>query len=632
MVSSLRRPTLRDRVRYRFDALMSRGTVALIAWLWLISTTLILGVSLLVYTAGIHPGNGSDRPLTFIEIAWMCLMRTLDAGTMGQDQGGWPFLVAMLFITSAGLLVVGTLIGILSAGIDSRLQEMRKGRSFVVESDHVIILGWSEQIFLLIQELLWADRTDARRPLAILAPRDKVAMEDEIRKRLGAAAARRVICRSGDPLDLKDLEIVNPHSARAIAVLPSGGPAEEAQAVQTILALTGPAARDEGRLRIVTIVNDEGTDELIEKIAPGQVQSVHSDDLIARLIAQTCRQPGLAAVYHELLTFTGNDVYFVQPRGIEGRTFGDLLLGFEKGVPVGLRRSDGMIELNPPMSTRITAADKVIVFAEEPEDAGFTGFREPPIDQGNLQTGDPGANARRPEKILMLGWNQRGPRILHQLQHYVVPGTSLAVASDNPMVPSRLRDLAGLRNLTLDAKHADISRKQSLSGLDILDHDHVILLGDSDRLEPGPADARSLVTLLHLRELTAGGGRSSTITCEILDAKNRDIFDVTRLDDFILSGQVGSLMMAQIIENPEMSRFFDVLLEPAGSEFYLKGFERYVAPGRPVDFATVIQAARERGEVAIGYRLSSGKMVLNPPKRETVIFRGGDRIAVLAEN
>src|SRR3954447_22471793 len=91
--------TTRQRLRYWFDNTMSRGTVALIAWLFLVSTAMIFAMAMLVKLTGIAPAaEDGTRPGLFA-LAWSGLMRTLDAGTMGGDQGSVPFLLAMLAIT-----------------------------------------------------------------------------------------------------------------------------------------------------------------------------------------------------------------------------------------------------------------------------------------------------------------------------------------------------------------------------------------------------------------------------------------------------------------------------------------------------------------------------------------------------
>jgi len=65
-----------------------------------------------------------------------------------------------------------------------------------------------------------------------------------------------------------------------------------------------------------------------------------------------------------------------------------------------------------------------------------------------------------------------------------------------------------------------------------------------------------------------------------------------------------------------------------------------VTPGTSVNFYTVVEAARRRGETALGYRIISeasnaGKAYgvhTNPKKSETVTFSRGDRVIAIAEN
>jgi hypothetical protein len=148
-------------------------------------------------------------------------MRTLDAGTMGSDVGWGYRLVMFLLPTLGGVFVISTLIGVLTAGVEGKLEELRKGRSRVLENDHTLILGWSPQIFTIISELVIANENRKRGAvIVILADQDKVEMEDAIRDRIEDIRNTRIICRSGSPMDLTDLEIASPHTARSIIVLP----------------------------------------------------------------------------------------------------------------------------------------------------------------------------------------------------------------------------------------------------------------------------------------------------------------------------------------------------------------------------------------------------------------------------
>jgi hypothetical protein len=117
----------------------------------------------------------------------------------------------------------GTLIGLLTNGVEAKIEDMRKGRSLVVENNHTVILGWSEQIFTVISELVVANANQKQPCIVVLADKDKVAMEDEIRDKVGPTKNTRVVCRSGNPIDPTDLEIVNLAGARSIVVLAPEG-------------------------------------------------------------------------------------------------------------------------------------------------------------------------------------------------------------------------------------------------------------------------------------------------------------------------------------------------------------------------------------------------------------------------
>jgi hypothetical protein len=167
----------------------------------------------------------------------------------------------------------------------------------------------------------------------------------------------------------------------------------------------------------------------------------------------------------------------------------------------------------------------------------------------------------------------------------------------------------------------------------------VIVLAD-DQLEAQQADARTLVTLLHLRDIADRFNHPFSIVSEMLDVRNRALAEVTKADDFIVSDKLVSLMLAQISENKSLNAVFTDLFDPDGSEVYLKLAANYVKTGEPVNFYTVVEAARRRGEVAIGYRVTahgndaskSYGVAVNPRKSEMITFAEWDRIIVLAEN
>src|SRR5690606_35243821 len=142
----------------------------------------VLFAATILTIAGFVQDGEMDR-LSFTEAAWQSLMRTLDSGTMGGDTGA-GYRAVMLLVTLGGIFIVSALIGVLNNGIEAKIDELRKCRSRVPEHDHTLILGWSPQIFTIINELVLANENQKNACIVILADRDKVEMEDEIRERV----------------------------------------------------------------------------------------------------------------------------------------------------------------------------------------------------------------------------------------------------------------------------------------------------------------------------------------------------------------------------------------------------------------------------------------------------------------
>ena len=349
------KPTLKERWSYWFDNYMSRGTLALIGGLTAISLFIILVMAAVISLGGVALApEGSTEGLTFVEAAWEGLMRTLDAGTMGGDAG-WGFRLAMFVVTVGGVFFISTLIGVLTAGVEGKIEELRKGRSRVLENEHTIILGWSPQIFTIIPEIVAANENQSKGVIAILADKDKVEMEEEIRARVGTASQGKttIICRSGQPIDPSELEIVSPHTARSIIVLPPEEGDPDSCVIKTVLALTNNPNRRAEPYNIVTQISDPRNLDVIKMLGTkDKVHAVLTGEVIARVTAQTSRQSGLSMVYTELLNFGGDEIYFKAETALVGKMFSETLSAYVDLDIICMQQEDGGINLNKAMENR----------------------------------------------------------------------------------------------------------------------------------------------------------------------------------------------------------------------------------------------------------------------------------------
>lgn len=621
------RTRLRDRVRYWFDGTMDRGTPALIGWLGLASVALIVVVSTLVV---VLTDEGTEDNGGWPRVAWMSLLRTLDPGTMGDDSGQPLFLILMLTVTIGGIFIVSALIGVLTTGLETRIQELRKGKSRLIEHGHTIVLGWSEQVFTVIAELVEANQSERRSCVVILADQDKVDMEDEIRRRIPEPGRTRVICRSGSPLQREDLQLVSPDTAKSIMVLPPVGDDSDIDVIKVLLLLNSRSWRGV-RPNIVAAVQSSANLAAARLAAGEDALVIDADDITVRLIAQSHRQSGLSTVFNELLSFVGDEIYPWRDPALVGSAYGEALTRFDLGIPIGLRRKNGDTLVNPPMDTVITADDQLLMVAED--DLLIRRTHTPPEIIRSAITSAPG-RPPTPDHTLLIGWNSRAAKLIRLLDRLVEPGSVIDIAASRR--PGET--LQGqLENLTVGHKPCEPTRRPSLESIGLDGYRHIVMLSD-DGIDPGRADDRTLVTLLHLRDIEIRLGAPYSIVTEMNDDSNREIAQVTKADDFIVSTKVISLLLTQLTENRHLHAVFTDLFDPEGSEVYLKPAANYLVPGARANFATVIEAARQRGETAIGYRLATHSdeppnfgVFLNPAKTAPLVLGDGDAIVVLAE-
>jgi voltage-gated potassium channel Kch len=617
---------------------MSRGTPALIGMLFVLSLIVVFIAGAIISIAGfVQEGEGGQ--LSFGEAAWESLMRTLDSGTMGGDTGT-GFRVVMLFVTLGGIFVVSALIGVLNNAIEGQMERLRKGRSMVLESNHTVILGWSAQVFTILNELMTANENQSNARIVVLANKDKVEMEDEIRERVQVRGKTRMICRSGSPIDPNDLEIAGPHRAKVIIVLPPENNDPDTDVIKTVLAITNNPNRRAEPYHIVTQIRDAKNMNVLKLVGVNDnVQAILTGDLIARVVAQTSRQSGLSVVYTELMNFGGDEIYFKHEPALAGKTFGEALLAYEDSCLMGLRKADGKILLGPPMDSLIESDDQVFALSADDDTLRLSSPGPVLIDEAMLRsTAQP--STPKPEKCLILGWNRSGTTIVHELDHYVSKGSQVTVVADVYNIEKQIRAQGGkLQNQRLIVQEGETTDRDLLNKLGVDEYDHVIVLA-YNTLEPQEADAKTLVTLLHLRDMAEKDETPFSIVSEMLDLRNRELAEATKVDDFIVSEHLVSLMMSQLSENGELFDVFRDIFDPEGAEIYLKPVDDYVATGEPVNFYTVVGAARRRGETALGYRIASeanqaGKsygVYTNPKKSEKVTFSPADKVIVIAEN
>lgn len=598
---------------------------------------MVLLFTILLVLGRLHPDHEVD--FTFFDSIWVNLTHILDPGTVGEHQDNWPFMIFMMGVTIIGLVVTSTLIALISNGVLAKLEDLRKGRSFVIEKNHVLILGWSSKIYTIISELVIANENQRRGVIVILADMDKVMMEDEIRDKVGSTGNTQVICRTGNPIDLHDLYIANPFDTKSIIILDKDNENSDSQIIKTIVAIvTNPERRDEP-YHITAEMEDKKNFEVAKMVGKDEVELILSDEIISRIMVQTSRQSGLSVVYIELMDFDGDEIYFMEEETLVGKTFREILFSYEDSAIMGLQYADGQVEINPAMDTIFRKGDRVIGITEDDDTLVPNAPTQIELEENKIVYTEP--EVQEKEKILIVGWNKRAKYIIKELDYYVPKGSHVRVVSKFDDAAKAMRKLEQeVKNIELDFEVMDTTDRETLQNMGLGQYHYIILLCYQSYFPIQEADAQTLITLLHLRNFTEKSGEKYKIVSEMLDIRNRQLADITSADDFIVSDKLISLLMSQVCENKFLMRVFEDLFDADGSEIYIKPAKEYIKVGTPINFYTVLESAARKNEVAIGYRIISEAkdgnkgygVYVNPRKSDMFTLSKDDMIIVLSED
>lgn len=606
--------------RYRFDLALSHGPLVIIGYLGLVTLATILIAAVLLTTLRLAGVNGGGR-LGFAEAFWQSLLRVLDTGTFASDRD-WGARVISLVVTLFGILIAGSLIGLIVTAVDQQVEALRKGRSSVLESGHTLVLGWSPRLPTIVAQLVIDNAENRRRSaLVVLANRAKDEMEDELRRLVPDTKTTRIVCRTGDPGSAEDLAMVNLAGARSVIVL--DGEQGDAEVVKAVLAVR---SMDPGfeHVQLVAEMEDAHHAATLRSLTDGKIATVRADEVISQVTAQACHQDGLAAVFRDLLDFEGDEVHFAAIPELAGHTYREALGAFEEASVIGICRR-GKVILNPSAAEVFEAADEVIAIAADSDKLAFTGFAM----DGEKERVTRSAFEALTERIAVVGWSSLAVAVLRELDQYLGQGSTIDVLVDRSLVPAQDIGLPAFERCAVQVHALEREPLAMIEKLSAHTYDQIIVLGYRDRMRPTQADAQSMLTLLALQRAYAGKANAPRIVAEMLDRANVAIAQTTGADDFIVSDELSSLMIAQLSERLELQDVFHLLFDAGGCSISLHPAALY-APDTQTSYLSVVASGSASGVTVIGYRVRPAPAVMNPPKSSQIQLGADDQVLVLA--
>ncbi|XP_020254797.1 probable ion channel CASTOR isoform X2 [Asparagus officinalis] len=608
---------------------------------------LLLATLLLICLGGLALFGVTDDSLA--DCLWLSWTYVADSGNHANSVGIGPKFVSVS-ISFGGMLIFAMMLGLVSDAISEKFDSLRKGKSEVVEKNHTLILGWSDKLGSLLNQLAIANESLGGSIVVVMAERDKEEMELDIAKMEFDFKGTSVICRSGSPLILADLKKVSVSTARAVVVLAEDGNADlsDARALRTVLSLNG--VKEGLRGHIVVELSDLDNEVLVKLVGGDIVETVVAHDVIGRLMIQCARQPGLAQIWEDILGFENCEFYIKRWPQLEGMQFEDILISFPDAIPCGIKVAScgGKIILNPDDSYVLQEGDEVLVIAED--DDSYAPTTLPMVCGGYLPKDF--IVPKSHERILLCGWRRDMENIIMVLDAFLAPDSELWMFNDVPenererkLVDGGL-DFSRLENITLVNREGNAVIRRHLESLPLESFDSILILADESVEDSAiQADSRSLATLLLIRDIQAKrlpyketlishvhrgnfsqgswigemqqASDRSVIICEILDPRTKNLLSVSKISDYVLSNELVSMALAMVAEDRQINDVLEELFAEEGNELQIRPADIYLREEEELNFYEIILRARQRKEIVIGYRFENEEQaVINPPNKE----------------
>jgi len=635
--------SLKQKLQYRFDNFMSQGTVAVIGVLFVLTILLVvlLGILAAVF----------DRETGIFRSIWGSLNRTLFPDPLAGDEGSPVFVFMMFLATLIGLLFTSVLIGVINTGIQDKIEDLRRGHSLVIERSHTLILGFDETTYTIIGQLVLANENQRNAAIVVLGPGEKTEMEEAIRRHVPDWKTTRIICRSGETDSIADLEMCAIYTARAVIV----NTLDDATIVQTVLAASTVLEKyGNDTAHIVCMIKNEAIRDAVLIAGKGRAEVLCCSDFLARITANACRQPGISAVFTELLDFEGDEIYVEHIKGAVGKTIAQLNLMFpcstvmgvsrnrdarqapaedyDNNLPKSQRNSSGVALLGSARDYAVGPDDELILLAR---DDGVSVPDDNPHDVDFGTFAEVGAGEPAPIHMLVLGYNGNLHKVLAQLDEYLAVGSRVTVAVPVAMQCEKLEGRT-YRNFPVEILRCDVLDAGVMEQLLEQKPDN-ILVPMPGEMHGNKADSHTLSILLLIRHHSLRMGHRFPVTSELYLPQSVELAQVTKATDFIVSSNLLALFLAQASQQRALVPIFEDLLDEAGAEIYLKPASGYVKMGAPMNLYTASAAVARKSEVFIGYRRTlddagNFDIRMNLPKDTVEVFGPEDMFIVLAKD
>lgn len=303
------------------------------------------------------PGEAARDPgdTDFLTQLWWAFRQVQDPGNLVEQPRNLPLLAVSLTLTIGGLLLFSFLVGVGTSVVEELVVLSRERR--LGFRRHVVVLGGGPHAHFLLEELAaFRAKRVLESKLVLMGP------ELERPEALREPSLSRIQYRHGDSARPEHLLRADVDRAALVIVLADeqGG---DALTVSRILAVR----QVNPDCRIVADVQRAQNRRSVLEAGGARTAAVTTRRFVGLFLAAELLFPGLDALFRELLTSVGQELYLADCGGRAVIERFDRLVARSVAeravVPLGLRGGDGRDRLNPRPEERHEGVRSLLVLA-----------------------------------------------------------------------------------------------------------------------------------------------------------------------------------------------------------------------------------------------------------------------------
>ena len=305
----------------------------------------------------------------------------------------------------------GTIIAFLAAKVSSFIEDLKKGHSHVIDTNHYVIIGWNSTIFKIFDEIEAANENQSKPTILCFNGLDNIEMNNRINTERPNANNSRIITRSGDIYSIQGLARTNMKKSKSVIIL-DDTIYQNYNIETTILAVKQNL--DNQNIPIIAQFSSGNNVDIISKLMGNQVYPIQKDKIISNVTAQSIRNKHISSIVLDFLDYDGDELYFFPSLGLVGKTFKQAMLMLQEVTLIGIKTAQGQVLLNPDKDYTILEDDHLIVVAED-DDLDIKLINGSEIDHflDQIKEANTATVKKETISVLVLGWSQLGQQIIN---------------------------------------------------------------------------------------------------------------------------------------------------------------------------------------------------------------------------